>query len=344
MSQKELLLENYDFNLPEELIAQNPLKNRENSRLLVVDITKGEFYEKVFSDIVELIPKNTLIVRNNTRVLKARFYGKKLTGANIEIFLLKNLDKFIWHALARPGKRLSVGTKFILSGGAQGEILEDIGEGIKKIRFTENFNNDYISKFGIIPLPPYIKNTIEDDERYQTVFSDNVNSVAAPTAGLHFTQKIIDKLINNGIEFADVNLGIGLGTFRPLSENLLINNQLHTENYYICKESADIINSYKKQNKNIMAVGTTSVRTLEANYSEFGKINPCEKETDIFIYPGYEFKIVDSMLTNFHLPKSSLIVMISAFAGYELIMEAYKYAVKEKFRFFSFGDCMLIKK
>jgi S-adenosylmethionine:tRNA ribosyltransferase-isomerase len=343
MSQKELILANYDFDLPEELIAQNPLEDRKSSRMLVVDRQKKEFYEKRFSDILELIPQKTLIVRNNTRVLKARFYGKKTTGANIEIFLLNKIRDNEWEALARPGKRLSPGSEFILNGNATGKILQDLGDGIKKILFSKEFDDKYISDYGNIPLPPYIKKTIEDDERYQTVFSSKTNSVAAPTAGLHFTEDIIENLKNKGIDFTDVNLGIGLGTFRPLSNNNITDNRLHTEKYYITQDSADKINQARSDKKNILAVGTTSVRTLESNYSEFGKITPCERQTDIFIYPGYEFKVVNSMLTNFHLPKSSLIVMISAFAGYELIMEAYKYAVMERFRFFSFGDCMLIK-
>jgi len=339
---KELLLESYKYELPEELIAQEPLKDRSDSRMLVLEKETGEFYEKKFSQLPDLIDDKYLIVRNNTRVRKARLFGKKDTGAKVEIFLLDRKDENTWETLARPGRRLKPGAKMIFPEDLKATILKDLGEGKKLIRFETSLSEEYIEKYGETPLPPYIKKKVDNPERYQTVYSKKINSSAAPTAGLHFNDKVIKRLTEKGIGIVDVNLGVGLGTFRPLNNENIKENQLHKEYYYIGEDTAKKYNEHREKGGKILAIGTTSVRTLETNIKKYSIIKSDEGWTNIFIYPGYKFEAVDALLTNFHLPGSSLLVMISAFAGYENVIKAYEYAVKERFRFFSFGDCMLI--
>lgn len=342
MEKRKLNLEDYDFYLPEELIAQKPLKKRSDSRLLIVDREKGEFFEDKFYNIHKYLDKNDMLVFNNTRVIKARLFGKKKTGANIEVLLLRKKSDLLWEALVKPGKRMKIGDEVLFESGVLGKVIDIIEEGIRIIEFNDKFGFDFLEKYGNIPLPPYIKEKLEDSERYQTVYSKISNSAAAPTAGLHFDDEVFKKLDEKGIKREYITLGVGLGTFRPLSKSYIPDNKLHEEEYFISEKTAKNINSHKENGGNIVCVGTTSVRTLETNSLEYGRIKSGRGITDIFIYPGYEFKIVDKIITNFHLPKSSLLVMISAFAGYDLTMKAYEYAVKNEFRFFSFGDAMLI--
>ncbi|MGM0607644.1 MAG: tRNA preQ1(34) S-adenosylmethionine ribosyltransferase-isomerase QueA [Candidatus Muiribacteriota bacterium] len=342
MLKKDYYLNDFDYYLPQELIAQKPLGDRKSSRMLVLDKNKKTFFETSFKNLPDIISPEYLMVFNNTRVLKARLFVKKETGARIEIFLLKK-NKRGWEVLAKPGKKLKVGQEAFLNKDYKIKVLEQLEDGVKLIKFTPEIKIEDINKFGKIPLPPYIKEELQNAERYQTVFSSRVNSSAAPTAGLHFDNEIFEKLSNKNIQKTFINLGIGLGTFKPLKEKKVSDNKLHTEEYYISKETVHKLHNHKKHNNGkVLAVGTTTVRTLETNIKKYGIIKEGEDKTNIFIYPGFKFKITDALLTNFHLPESSLLMMICAFAGYDFVMEAYKYAVKEKFRFFSFGDCMLI--
>ncbi len=341
-SVKNYTLSAYDFEMPAELIAQTPIHDRTQSRMLVLDRQKQDFYECVFADLPDILPEKSLLVRNRTRVINARFTARKTTGADIEVFLLKRTGEGRWNALIRPGKRVKPGTELILNGGLSVIAGEDCGDGVRKLHTPDEFNSDYIKRFGEIPLPPYINSSLKDPERYQTVFSEGEGSVAAPTAGLHFTPGMFDRLRSDGVKICDIELCIGLGTFRPLKKEHLKDNRLHTEEYSISETVTESINQHRKNDGKVFCVGTTSVRALESNADSDGFIRTGCFSTDIFIYPGYKWKITDLMLTNFHLPKSSLIVMIAAFAGYDLVMEAYRYAVKKRFRFFSLGDCMLI--
>jgi len=332
------------YNLPEELIAQTPVEPRNSSRLMILDKKSGEISHKIFKDLTDILGKGDCLVLNNTRVLPARLYGTRVdTGAVVEFVLLKRRDLLTWEVLAGPGKKAKVGYRFKFSDELSCEVIEVLEDGNRIIRFQcdgEFFS--VLDKVGQMPLPPYIKEKLQNRERYQTVYSKELGSAAAPTAGLHFTNEMLEELKNKGVKIAYVTLHVGLGTFRPVKVENITEHHMHTEHYYIPKESADIINETKNNDGRVICVGTTSCRTVESAMQKFGCIKECSDDTGIFIYPGYEFKCMDALITNFHLPESTLIMLVSAFAGYENTMNAYNTAVKEKYRFFSFGDAMLI--
>ncbi|MCX7885422.1 MAG: tRNA preQ1(34) S-adenosylmethionine ribosyltransferase-isomerase QueA [Caloramator sp.] len=333
------------FDLPEELIAQEPLKERDSSRLLVLRRENGKIEHRIFRDIIDYLEEGDCIVLNNSRVIPARLFGiREETGAKIEFVLLKRIDKNRWETLVKPGKKAKIGTKFIFGDGElKCTILENTEAGGRIIEFEyEGIFEEILDKLGQMPLPPYIKKQLKDKERYQTVYSKVEGSAAAPTAGLHFTEKLLEKIEKKGVKIAYITLHVGLGTFRPVKVENIEEHQMHSEFYLIDEKNANIINEAKEKGKKVFAVGTTSCRTLETASDNTGKIKPQSGWTDIFIYPGYKFKIVDSLITNFHLPESTLIMLVSALAGRENIMMAYDIAVKEKYRFFSFGDAMLI--
>ncbi len=343
-------LSDFDYFLDESLIAQLPAQKRENSRLLYLNRSKKTFEDKVFSDIVNLLSQEDLLVLNNTKVFPARIIGNKKTGAKIEMLLLKNIENSIWEVLIKPAKRLKNGDEIKFSEELSAKLLNKNDETcLVELHYEGNLYT-ILDKIGIVPLPPYIhrnendKTLAEfDKQRYQTVFAKNEGSAAAPTAGLHFTNEILEKIKQKGIKIAYVTLNVGLGTFRPVKCENILEHKMHSEAYEITQENADLINSAIKNGKNIVAVGTTSVRTLETVAQKYNKIVPCQGESELFIYPGFEFKVVNKILTNFHLPKSTLLMLVSAFAGREFILEAYKHAVTEKYRFFSYGDCMFIE-
>ena len=330
--------------LPESLIAQTPIEPRDASRLLHLDKKTGEIEHKNFYNLFEFLREGDCLVLNDTRVLPARLYGTRVdTGAIVEFVLLKQRDLLTWEVLAGPGKKAKEGYKFTFSDKLSAEVLEVLPDGNRIIKF--NCEGEFFSlldEVGQMPLPPYIKEKLSDRERYQTVYSKELGSAAAPTAGLHFTKEMIEKLKEKGIKVAYVTLHVGLGTFRPVKEEEINNHKMHTEHYSISKETADTINNTKAQGGRVICVGTTSCRTVESVATKHGEIIECSGDTDIFIYPGYEFKCMDGLITNFHLPESTLIMLVSAFAGYDSTMNAYKIAVEEKYRFFSFGDAMLI--
>lgn len=336
----------YDFNLPEELIAQHPLENRDQSRLMVVNRDSGQLQHKVFKDILEYLEPGDCLVLNNTRVLPARLIGEKEdTGAKMEFLLLKRTEKDTWETLVKPGKKAKIGSRFVFGEGLLKAEVIDYGEdGSRIVKFEyEDIFEEVLDKLGQMPLPPYITEKLEDKERYQTVYSKEVGSAAAPTAGLHFTEKLLQKIQDKGINVAFLTLHVGLGTFRPVKVETIEEHKMHSEYYFMNKETAEIINKTKENGKRIIAVGTTSCRTLETIGDSNGRVREQNGWTDIFIYPGYKFKIVDALITNFHLPESTLIMLVSALAGKENIMKAYETAVNEKYRFFSFGDAMFIK-
>ncbi|MGN0961861.1 MAG: tRNA preQ1(34) S-adenosylmethionine ribosyltransferase-isomerase QueA [Christensenellales bacterium] len=338
-----LSTKSYYYDLPEELIAQTPAEPRDSSRLLVYHKNSEEIEHKIFRDVIDYLHEGDVLVLNNTRVLPARLYGKKETGAIIEILLLKRIDLTTWECLAKPGKRLKSGTVIVFSDELKGVIKEDTDFGGKIICFEyDGVFEDIINKIGVMPLPPYIKKQYKDPKRYQTVYNKISGSSAAPTAGLHFTEELLNKIKEKGVTIVEVLLHVGLGTFRPVNEDNILNHKMHSEYIEVSKESADILNKAKQNHQRIIAVGTTSIRVLESASISKGVIEPCKKETDIFIYPGYEFKMVDGVITNFHLPESTLIMLVSAFLGFDETMEMYKTAVKEKYRFFSFGDATLL--
>lgn len=329
----------YFYDLPEELIAQTPAEPRDSSRMLVYNKSKNSIEHKHFYDIVDYLQKGDVLVVNNTKVLPARIYGEKTTGAKIEILLVKRLTIDTWEVLAKPGKRLKAGDIVTFSDELKGEILDNTDFGGKIIKFIYNgVFEEIIDKIGLMPLPPYIKKQYKDKDRYQTVYNKISGSSAAPTAGLHFTNEILDKLRDKGVEIVNVLLHVGLGTFRPVSEENILNHDMHSEYIEVTKESADKINQAKSEGRRIIAVGTTSIRVLESATDDNGIIQPVKKETKIFIYPGYKFKMVDAVITNFHLPESTLIMLVSAFCGLDETLAMYNEAVKEKYRFFSFGD------
>lgn len=333
------------FSLPEELIAQTPLKNRDMSRLMLLDKNTGKIEHKGFKDIVDLISPNDCIVLNDTKVIPARLIGeRKNTGAKIEVLLLKRKESDFWETLVKPGRKAKKGDKIVFGNGIlESEVIDVTDEGNRIIKFEyEGIFEEILDKLGQMPLPPYIKEKLEDKDRYQTVYAKNDGSAAAPTAGLHFTNQLLEQLKQKGVKIASITLHVGLGTFRPVKEENILNHKMHSEYYNIDKEQAEIINNTKKNGGKIIAVGTTSTRTLESIADENGFIKAKSGWTDIFIYPGYKFKIVDSLITNFHLPESTLIMLVSALAGKENVLNAYKEAVKEKYRFFSFGDAMYI--
>lgn len=332
------------YNLPEELIAQIPIEPRDSSRLLVLNKENSEILHKHFYDICDYLKAGDCLVLNDTRVLPARLYGtREDTGAVVEFVLLKQRDILTWEALAGPGKKAKVGHRFVFSDDLSCEVVEVLEDGNRIIKF--NCNGEFFStldKIGQMPLPPYIKEKLDDRERYQTVYSRELGSAAAPTAGLHFTDGIIEALKQKGVKIAYVTLHVGLGTFRPVKVEEITEHKMHSEHYSVSRETADIINETKKNGGRVICVGTTSCRTIESVASKYGEICECSDDTSIFIYPSYEFKCMDGLLTNFHLPESTLIMLVSAFYGYEKTMNAYNTAVDEKYRFFSFGDAMLI--
>ena len=339
-------LEEFDYNLPEELIAQVPIQKRDESRLMVVDREKRTIEDKVFKDIIDYLEPGDCLVRNNTKVIPARLYGKKETGANVEFVLLKQLEGDVWESIVRPGSKLKPGTKVIFGDGLlEAEILDILEDGTRKVKFTyEGIFNEILDKIGLMPLPPYIHESLKENDRYQTVYAKYEGSAAAPTAGLHFTPELLKKIEEKGIKIANVTLHVGIGTFRPVKEENIEEHKMHTEHFYIKQEDVEKINETKKNGKKVIAVGTTSCRVLETIADEkTGLVKQTESDTGIYIYPGYKFKCIDGLITNFHLPKSTLLMLVSALADREFILKAYNKAVEEKYRFFSFGDAMFIK-
>lgn len=335
----------FDYELPEELIAQTPIEKRDESRLMVLNRKNNTIEHKTFKDIIDYLEPGDCLVRNNTKVIPARIYGKKETGANIEFLLLNNIEGDIWETIVRPGNKLHIGTKVIFGDGLlTAEILDTMPGGTRKVLFTyKGIFNEILDKIGLMPLPPYIHEELKEKDRYQTVYAKYEGSAAAPTAGLHFTNELLEKIEQKGIDIANVTLHVGIGTFRPVKEDTVEAHEMHSEHFYIKQEDCDKINKAKKNGKRVIAVGTTSCRVLEtiANL-ENGTVEPIEGDTQIFIYPGYTFKCIDGLITNFHLPQSTLLMLVSALAGKEYIMKAYNEAVQEKYKFFSFGDAMFI--
>lgn len=340
-------LQEFDYYLPEELIAQHPLERRDMSRLMVLDRESGEIDHKLFKDITDYFAEGDCLVLNNTRVIPARLLGQKEgSGGKIEFILLKRIAGDTWEVILRPGKKAKPGARFVFgSGELKAEILEVLEEGNRLVRFIyEGVFEEILDKVGIMPLPPYITEKLEDPERYQTVYAKYNGSAAAPTAGLHFTRELLETLRNKGVKIAYVMLHVGLGTFRPVKVDDITQHKMHSEYYSIGQEACDMINSAKKAGKKVVAVGTTSCRVLETvGGNNNGEVKACDGWTDIFIYPGYRFKIVDRLITNFHLPESTLIMLVSSLAGRENVLGAYAVAVRERYRFFSFGDAMFIK-
>lgn len=335
----------FNYDLPEELIAQTPLEKRDESRLMVLDRKNQTIEHKTFKDIVDYLEPGDVLVRNNTKVIPARLYGKKETGANVEFLLLNNIEKDIWESIVRPGNKLHVGTKVVFGDGLlEATILEVMPGGTRKVEFKyKGIFNEILDKIGLMPLPPYIHEELKQNDRYQTVYAKYEGSAAAPTAGLHFTPELFEKLKQKGVKIANVTLHVGIGTFRPVKVENVENHEMHSEHFYIKQEDVDKINKAKEEGRRVIAVGTTSCRVLESVADEkTGKVRKIEDDTEIFIYPGYKFKCIDGLITNFHLPQSTLLMLVSALADKEFILQAYNEAVKEKYRFFSFGDAMLI--
>jgi len=335
---------NFFYELPPELIAQHPCERRDNSRLLVLDRENGRVYHKHFADIVDYLNEGDTLILNDTKVIPARIFGTKTSGAVVEFLLLKCLDDGCWECLAGPGKKAKTNDEFIFGDGLmRGKVKNVLENGNRVMEFIYNGNiYEILDQIGNMPLPPYITEQLADKDRYQTVYAKNLGSAAAPTAGLHFTDELFEKLKKKGVNVGFVTLHVGLGTFRPVKVEKIEDHVMHTESYHIPKETADLINSTKEAGKRVVCVGTTSCRTLESASSKDGRVEECSNDTEIFIYPGYKFKCMDGLITNFHLPESTLIMLVSAFAGYESTMNAYKIAVEEKYRFFSFGDAMII--
>ncbi len=332
------------YDLPPELIAQTPIGPRDQSRLLVFNKDTGDLVHKHFYDVFDYLKAGDCLVLNDTRVLPARIFGTRVdTGSVVEFVLLKQKEQNVWECLAGPGKKAKVGHQFTFSDKLSAEVIEVLDDGNRIVKF--NPNGEFfavLDEVGQMPLPPYIKEKLNDKERYQTVYSRELGSAAAPTAGLHFTKEILAKLKERGVNIAYVTLHVGLGTFRPVKVDDVTEHKMHSEHYSITGENADIINNTKQNGGRVICVGTTSCRTVESAMQKFGEIKECSDDTSIFIYPGYTFKCMDGLITNFHLPESTLIMLVSAFAGYEKTMNAYNTAVAERYRFFSFGDAMLI--
>lgn len=343
-----LVTEDFDFDLPEELIAQTPLKDRSSSKMMVLNTSSQTFEDKSFENIIDELKSGDALVMNNTRVLPARLYGEKEeTGAHVELLLLKNTEGDQWETLAKPAKKAKKGSILKFGDGRlMGTVLEELEHGGRIIEFSyEGIFLETLESLGEMPLPPYIKERLDDPDRYQTVYAKENGSAAAPTAGLHFTQEIIDKLKNKGVKIVFLTLHVGLGTFRPVNVDNLEEHKMHEEFYQLTDDAARTLNETREKGGKIVAIGTTSIRTLETIGTKFdGKLEADSGWTDIFISPGYEFKVVDAFLTNFHLPKSTLIMLVSAFAGREFVLDAYNHAVEEHYRFFSFGDAMFLKK
>ena len=337
-------LSTYDYYLPENLIAQTPLEKRDESRLLVFDRKTKDIYHRQFKDITSFLKKGDVLVVNNTRVLPARLLGKKDTGASVEILLLKRRNMTDWEVLLKPAKRVKIGTILTISDELKCELLEVLDDGNRMVRFIfDGVFEDILDRVGSMPLPHYIHEKLKDKERYQTVYNKVEGSAAAPTAGLHFTNELLQKIRDVGVEILELTLDVGLGTFRPCKEDDITKHVMHTEHYRLSQEVADKINKAKIENRRVIAVGTTSVRTLETVAQKGMPLEASEGDTSIFIYPPYKFKVVDALITNFHLPKSTLIMLVSAFAGYENTMNIYETAVENQYRFFSFGDAMFIE-
>ncbi len=335
----------FDYELPEELIAQTPLEKRDSSRMLVLDKNTGNLEHRHFEDIIDYLKSDDILVLNDTKVMSARLYGVKSdTGALIEVLMLKEKNKDEWECLTKPAKRVKIGTVINFGNRLFAECTGIGDEGIRyfKFKYTGIFY-EILDELGEMPLPPYIHEKLEDKERYQTVYAKNIGSAAAPTAGLHFTDELLIKIKNKGIKIVYITLHVGLGTFRPVAVENVLEHKMHSEFYMMSKESAEMLNEAKKKGQRIISVGTTSTRVLETIMSLYGEFRDCSGWTEIFIYPGYEFKAINALITNFHLPKSTLVMLVSALAGKENIMKAYKEAVKGGYRFFSFGDSMFIK-
>ncbi len=342
---KELWKKDFYFDLPPELIAQDPLKERSSSRLLVLDKKTGVIEHRVFTDIIEYLHEGDCLVLNNTKVIPARLMGVKAeTGASIEVLLLKRREKDLWETLVKPGKKARKGAVISFGDGLlTGTVLDVVDEGNRLIQFQyEGIFEEVLDQLGEMPLPPYITHKLSDKNRYQTVYAKYEGSAAAPTAGLHFTEDLLKKVQEKGVKIAYVTLHVGLGTFRPVKEENLLNHHMHSEFYQVTQEAADMINGTKQAGGSVICVGTTSCRTVESAAKEDGKVRAGSGDTEIFIYPGYSFKVLDNLITNFHLPESTLIMLVSALAGREKVLDAYKEAVQEQYRFFSFGDAMLI--
>ena len=340
-----MLKSDYYFELPQELIAQDPLEERTSSRLLVLDKRTGAVSHHGFREIGEFLRPGDCLVLNDTKVIPARLLGEREgTGAHVELLLLKRRSGDVWETLVRPGKKCRPGTRLTFGDGLlKAEILDTVEEGNRLVRFDyEGIFEEVLDRLGEMPLPPYITHKLQDRNRYQTVYAKHEGSAAAPTAGLHFTKELLGRLEGKGIGIAYVTLHVGLGTFRPVKEENVLEHHMHTEHYQVSREAADTINRTKAQGGRIVCVGTTSCRTLESAAGEDGLVRPCSGDTDIFIYPGYRFRVLDGLITNFHLPESTLIMLVSALAGREHVLAAYEEAVRERYRFFSFGDAMLV--
>ena len=335
----------FDYYLPEELIAQTPIKDRDKSRLLVIDRKTGELTHEVFSNIIDYLNSGDVLVLNNTKVLPARLIGHKIdTDAVIEVLMLKDLGNDTWECLSKPARRIKVGSIVKFSDELSAECISVGEDGIRHFKFIYNgIFLEILDRLGEMPLPPYIHEKLKDKDRYQTVYAKELGSAAAPTAGLHFTKDLLNKIKEKGILIEEITLHVGLGTFRPVEVEDVNNHKMHSEFYTMSKETADILNKAKKEGRRIISVGTTTTRTLETIINLYNEFKECSGWTDIFIYPGYEFKAIDALITNFHLPKSTLVMLVSAFSSKENILNAYNEAVKEKYRFFSFGDAMFIK-
>ncbi len=344
---KQWKLSDFNYDLPKEYIAQTPLKDRSSSKLMVLNRESNEITHKHFSDIIDLLDEKDCLVLNDTKVIPARLLGiKEETGAHIEVFLLKRLtEENLWECMVRPGKRVKKGTIVSFGNGElKAEIMDSLDDGLKTVRFIfEGIFEEVLDRLGQMPLPPYITEKLEDKDRYQTVYSKNPGSAAAPTAGLHFTNELLEKIKEKGIRIAYVTLHVGLGTFRPVKVEKITDHKMHSEFYVISQQACDIINETKKNGGRVISVGTTSTRTLESAADEKGYLVPKSEDTDIFIYPGYKFKIVDGLITNFHLPESTLLMLISAFYDREEVLKAYESAKEHNYRFFSFGDAMFIQ-
>ena len=346
-----MLLSDFDYILPEELIAQRPAEKREISRMMVLKRETKEIFHKHFYDIVDLLDENCVLIMNNTKVMPARLYGHKDTGAKIEVFLLKEHENHEWEVLIRPSKRVKPGTVVKISEELSAQILNplpDDGKWLVKMIYEGDLL-EILHRIGNIPLPPYIERKMSNEElrkldfeRYQTVYAKDEGSVAAPTAGLHFSKEVIEKLQAKGVEIGYVTLNVGIGTFRPVKCENILEHKMDSESFEISEETASLINKAKAEGKKLVAVGTTTVRTLETAYKQFGKIQACKSASELFIYPPYKFGVVDSLITNFHLPKSTLLMLVSALAGKDFIFEAYRQAIENKYRFYSYGDCMFI--
>lgn len=339
-------VKDYDYDLPEELIAQDPLEDRSSSRLMVLDRQTGDVEHRHFTDILEYLHPGDCLVINNTKVIPARLFGvKEDTQAKIEVLLLKRKENDIWETLVKPGKKAKPGTKLVFGDGLlTAEVVDVVEEGNRLIQFHyDGIFEEILDQLGQMPLPPYITHQLKDKNRYQTVYAKYDGSAAAPTAGLHFTKELLQKVKDMGVDIAEVTLHVGLGTFRPVKVDNVLDHHMHSEFYMVSQEAADKINRAKESGHRVIAVGTTSTRTLEAAADENGRLHETSGWTEIFIYPGYQFKVIGALITNFHLPQSTLVMLVSALAGREHVLHAYEIAVKERYRFFSFGDAMLIK-